>query len=253
MDPSTPIIVVNQTGSNWGLFWFVIFIFILLIVIAASMFWCFSSNKNSLSDISCDKGRGCPDGLICDQSMCRVPIGGVCSNGNQCVSGAACVNGICIGKLLGGVNESAPCQRNLINDNGICKIPLNGICNNSGQCASGTNCSNGRCTTGDSSCTSCSSESTTSTSGHTTSSKKTTSVSPKKTHHHESKSNIKSRDEIIDNLNSSSKVETLHTKTHVSSAAVPHPKASLSRSKGKIIENGVESIYQSITHGIPNS
>ena len=160
MDPNTPIVVVNQTGSNWGIFWFVIFIFVLLIVIGVSVFWFFGNSKSSVLHDGCTQTCDCSHGLVCDNSKCKSPIGGSCRTWNDCTTGAtACLNNVCIDKKLGGIGERPPCQAGLVDDRGSCKIPLGGHCQNVNQCVdAAASCNAGKCSKhSESSCTSCSS------------------------------------------------------------------------------------------------
>lgn len=102
---------------------------------------------------SCTSSANCNANLVCDNGLCKVPLGGRCSSLNDCASGATlCVDGICAGGLLrttqtntlGDVNQSAPCMNGLVNVGGVCKIRTGNPCSSDTECETGL-CRNGRC------------------------------------------------------------------------------------------------------------
>ena len=79
----------------WGFLIIIIIIIIVVIIIVIAVFRPFSPQNIPLNG-KCDEATRCQSGLICDNGVCKVPIGGACSTDNDCVSRAAgCQAGIC--------------------------------------------------------------------------------------------------------------------------------------------------------------
>lgn len=91
----------------------------------------------------------CQSNLTNQNGICKVPIGGTCSQLSDCVSSAiSCLNNICVASSgQGGIGQPPPCQPGLIEHNGICLVPSNGRCTSNSNCISG-NCSNNICVNG---------------------------------------------------------------------------------------------------------
>ena len=142
-------VVVAESSTNWGVIILFIILFILIIVIIIFAIWNFNTvNKNINLGGTCSMNGGgnCIDGLVCDNLICKRPIGGTCDHIADCISTAtACQNSICVNTPLSGIGGTPPCQAGLINDNGICKLRLGGICSKDSDCSTGNICSNGKC------------------------------------------------------------------------------------------------------------
>ncbi len=153
MDSTTPeLIIINQQTLYWK-YIFIIFVIILLVLIAIAVFWSWWGSNPTPKCLheDCTFDCDCQDGLICFNGTCKVPLGGVCENLDQCVSEAtACYGGICVRKKLSGIGGTPPCEKGLIIDSSsgtaTCKVPIGGKCHKLSDCISTAGkCDDGVC------------------------------------------------------------------------------------------------------------
>lgn len=93
---------------------------------------CPDKNKRSVINESC-ADNPCENGLVCINSVCKLPISGSCSIDDECSSGAKCLNGICTiqdNKPVIPVNPVIP----IIDSNVDVKKSENIFCSNSAMC-----------------------------------------------------------------------------------------------------------------------
>jgi hypothetical protein len=92
---------------------------------------------------ACTDQCGC--GLVCDRSLCRVPLGAICERDDDCVG--TCINDICSPRADAGepCDSQADCVTGYdCTDDGIC-LAVNGIaCTDNGECQHGA-CINDHC------------------------------------------------------------------------------------------------------------
>lgn len=77
----------------------VIVIIIITVIIFGLIVWAIVATGNgSITGNKCQSNADCTTGTVCDTTTatCLVPLGGVCSDKNTCVSGAQCINGRCV-------------------------------------------------------------------------------------------------------------------------------------------------------------
>ena len=138
--------VVEETSINWWVV--VLFILLFLVIIFAIIFFFWDLGtivKNVPLGGTCAIDN-CIEGLVCENSICKQPIGGQCDHITDCTSSAtACQNSICVNTPLSGIGGTPPCQAGLINDNGICKVRIGGTCTVDSDCSTGNDCHKGKC------------------------------------------------------------------------------------------------------------
>ncbi len=128
----------------------ILFIIIIITIVLVLFFFVgpnkTTNNNNKPVRSPCTSTNQCAPGLTCTDGQCLSPIGGSCSNINDCVSDAtACFQGICTTGVLSGPGGQPPCMPGLIVDDGKCVVPDLSPCNSSSDCKEGSHCSNGIC------------------------------------------------------------------------------------------------------------
>ena len=138
--------VVEDYSINWGVLILLIFFFIIIIAILVFFLVDFNTvTRNVILGGQCTLDD-CVEGLVCDNSICKSPIGGHCDHISDCVSlTTACFNSMCVNTPLSDIGGAPPCKPGLINDHGICKVKIDGTCDKDSDCIGGTECKHKQC------------------------------------------------------------------------------------------------------------
>ena len=156
-----PIPQKNENTDNHHLLYIIIAV-VVIIFVGILIWWWLSNEINKDPDPNktpnlgnhgsiCSSTNQCKSHLVCQSSVCLVPIGGSCNSLTECVSNAAdCQNGLCSVNNKSILNQDCniteDCHNGFECENNLCKSKAGSLCKTSSDCTTpNSGCQDGVC------------------------------------------------------------------------------------------------------------